>query len=84
MKISNRQKAESRKLSAASCKLIALSLVLFAVQAKAQVISLDSVLAIVDRQNPMLQEFDSKVDALNAYAEGSKSWSAPMVGFGPY
>ena len=52
--------------------------------AEAQVISLDSVLAMVDRRNPMLQEYDSKVDALNAYAEGSKSWMAPMVGVGPY
>jgi outer membrane protein, heavy metal efflux system len=84
MRVSNKQKVESRKLSAVSCKLIALSLVLFAVHAKGQVITLDSVLAIVDRRNPMLQEFDSKVDALNAYAEGAKSWSAPMVGFGPY
>jgi cobalt-zinc-cadmium efflux system outer membrane protein len=52
--------------------------------AQAQVISLDSVLRIVDKQNPMLQEYDYKVSALNAYANGAKSWMAPMVGIGPY
>ena len=89
--MSIKQKAERKKLSAhsgqlsaVSCKLIAVALVLFAVHAKGQVITLDSVLAMVDSRNPMLQEYDSKVDALNAYAEGSKSWPAPMVGFGPY
>ncbi len=50
----------------------------------AQVISLDSVLSIIDRQNPMLQEYDSKVKALNAYTEGAKSWMAPMVGAGTF
>jgi outer membrane protein TolC len=50
----------------------------------AQVISLDSVLNIIDRQNPMLQEYDNKVKALNAYTEGAKSWMAPMIGAGTF
>jgi len=50
----------------------------------AQVISLDSVLSIIDRQNPMLQEYDNKVKALNAYTEGAKSWMAPMIGAGTF
>lgn len=50
----------------------------------AQVISLDSVLRTIDRQNPMLQEYDHKVKALNTYAEGAKSWMAPMVGAGTF
>jgi outer membrane protein TolC len=32
----------------------------------------------------MLQEYDSRVNALDAYTEGAKSWMAPMVGVGPY
>jgi outer membrane protein, heavy metal efflux system len=52
--------------------------------AKAQVISLDSVLLLINKQNPMLQEFDNKVKALNTYAEGAKSWMAPMVGAGTF
>jgi outer membrane protein, heavy metal efflux system len=58
--------------------------VFFALLAQAQVMSLDSMLALIDRQNPMIQGFDSKASALNAYAEGAKSWMAPMVGVGPY
>jgi outer membrane protein, heavy metal efflux system len=50
----------------------------------AQVITLDSVLRVIDMQNPMLQEYDSKVKAMNAYAEGAKSWMAPMVGAGTF
>ena len=50
----------------------------------AQVISLDSVLLVIDKQNPMLQESDNKIKALNAYSEGAKSWMPPMVGIGPY
>jgi hypothetical protein len=50
----------------------------------AQVLSLDSVLNTINRQNPMLQEYDNKVKALNAYTEGAKSWMAPMVGAGTF
>jgi len=50
----------------------------------AQVITLDSVLLLIDKRNPMLQEYDNKVKALNTYAEGAKSWMAPMVGAGTF
>ena len=50
----------------------------------AQVISLDSVLHVIDRQNPMLQEYDSKVKALQEYSAGAKSWMAPMIGAGTF
>lgn len=52
--------------------------------APAQVITLDSVLHVIDKQNPMLQEYDNKVKALNTYAEGATSWMAPMVGAGTF
>jgi outer membrane protein TolC len=32
----------------------------------------------------MLQEYDAKVKALNAYTEGARSWMAPMVGAGTF
>jgi cobalt-zinc-cadmium efflux system outer membrane protein len=54
------------------------------VTGSAQVISLDSVLLIINQRNPMLQEYDSKVKALNTYTEGAKSWMAPMVGAGTF
>jgi len=49
-----------------------------------QVIGLDTMLHIIDSRNPMLQEYDNKVKALNAYTEGAKSWMAPMVGAGTF
>lgn len=57
---------------------------LFCIEAQSQVITLDSVLHAIDKQNPMLQEYDNKVKALNTYAEGAKSWMAPMVGAGTF
>jgi len=50
----------------------------------AQVLTLDSVLHLISLQNPMLQEFDSRVKAMNAYSAGAKSWMAPMVGVGTF
>ncbi|WP_276374245.1 TolC family protein [Chryseolinea sp. H1M3-3] len=52
--------------------------------ASAQVITLDSVLHLIDKQNPMLQEYDNKVKALNTYAQGARSLMAPMVGAGTF
>ena len=49
-----------------------------------QVITLDSVLHLIDAQNPMLQEYDIRVNALNTYSQGAKSWMAPMVGAGTF
>lgn len=52
--------------------------------ASAQVLSLDSVLAIIDRQNPMLEEYDKRAKAFDEYATGARSWMAPMVGAGTF
>jgi outer membrane protein TolC len=62
----------------------AIFLLLITVQVYAQVLSLDTVLYRIDNQNPMLQEYDAKVKALNAYTEGARSWMAPMVGAGTF
>ena len=50
----------------------------------AQVIPLDSLIALIDSRNPMLKEYDHKVTALTEYAAGAKSWMAPMVGLGTF
>ncbi|HKZ37426.1 MAG TPA: TolC family protein [Chryseolinea sp.] len=57
---------------------------LLSIQTAAQVLTLDSVLVMIDRKNPMLQEYDNKVNALNEYSAGAKSWMAPMVGAGTF
>jgi len=71
-------------LSIVNCSLSILITLLVTLSSSAQVISLDSVLSTIDRQNPMLQEYDSKVKAMNAYTEGAKGWMPPMVGVGPF
>ena len=52
--------------------------------AQAQTLSLDTIFSMIDRQNPMLKEYDYKIKALDEYAEGAKSWMAPMVGAGTF
>ncbi len=51
---------------------------------QAQRLSLDSVLAIVGRNNLMLREYDERENALTEYARGAKSWMAPMIGVGTF
>jgi cobalt-zinc-cadmium efflux system outer membrane protein len=63
---------------------IAILLLFVTAPVYAQVLTLDTVLHRIDKQNPMLQEYDAKVKALNAYTEGARSWMAPMVGAGTF
>lgn len=49
-----------------------------------QVRTLDSILSTIRSNNPMLQGYDYKIEAMNAYAEGAKSWMAPMIGAGTF
>lgn len=72
------------QLSIVNYQLTTVLLCLLAFHASAQVITLDSVLRTIDARNPMLQEYDNKVKALNTYTEGAKSWMAPMVGAGTF
>ena len=48
----------------------------------AQVLPLDSVLALIERNNSMIQMYDAKASALNTYAEGATAWEAPKIGTG--
>jgi cobalt-zinc-cadmium efflux system outer membrane protein len=86
---SKKQKARSKNwgsttLSIVHCLFSILIVLLATLSSSAQIISLDSVLSAIDRHNPMLQEYDSKVKAMNAYTEGAKGWMPPMVGGGPF
>ncbi len=71
------------KLNIRSCALTTLLLGL-TLGSTAQVVSLDSVLALIESNNPSLQQYDSRVRALDEYAAGAKSWMAPMVGAGTF
>ncbi|ADB42825.1 Outer membrane protein-like protein (plasmid) [Spirosoma linguale DSM 74] len=48
------------------------------------VLALDSVLTHIDQYNPLLKPFGSRAAAARAYAEGARSWMAPMVGVGTF
>jgi outer membrane protein TolC len=50
----------------------------------AQTLTLDSVLAVVERNNPALDVYEDRINALDAYAQGARSWMAPMVGAGTF
>jgi outer membrane protein, heavy metal efflux system len=52
--------------------------------ASAQVLTLDSVLALIDGNNPMLKEYEQKIKAFDAFSSGANSWMAPMVGAGTF
>ena len=45
--------------------------VLMSMHARAQVMTLDSLLQLIDERNPMLQEYDQNVRALEAYTGGA-------------
>ncbi|MCJ8166758.1 TolC family protein [Pontibacter sp. E15-1] len=49
-----------------------------------QPVPLDSVLSAIRSNNPMLQQYDLRAKAQDAYAEGATSWMAPMVGGGVF
>lgn len=48
------------------------------------VLALDSVLIHIDQSNPLLKPYGSRAAAARAYAEGARSWMAPMVGLGTF
>ena len=66
------------------CRVAFAIVLFFSVQAQGQVVTLDSILAMIDHRNPMLQEYDYKIKALDEYSAGAKSWMAPMVGAGTF
>lgn len=86
MKLSINHEAESekRKAGAVLCGMAVMAFMSVSFSARAQVITLDSILHLINRQNLMLQEYDNKVKALNEYTGGAKSWMAPMIGAGTF
>ena len=54
----------------------------FSVQSVEAQVSLDSILTVIKQRNPMLKNYRSRAEAMNAYAQGARSWMAPEVGGG--
>jgi cobalt-zinc-cadmium efflux system outer membrane protein len=63
--------------------VLCLLLTTFSLHAQS-VLSLDSILVRIDQDNPLLKPFGSRAAAARAYAEGARSWMAPMVGLGTF
>ena len=64
---------------------VAIALILpFAQDVRAQVISLQEVLSLIERQNPELQQSTKKAQALTEYVDGATAWMPPMVGVGTF
>jgi len=49
-----------------------------------QALTLDSILTAIRKNNPMLQEYQYRAEALKEISKGAKSWMAPMVGVGTF
>ena len=77
--------AQLRAFRSYPCRGLLLTLaMLMAIQIHAQVLPLDSVLVMIDRNNPTLKEYENKVNALDEYSAGARSWMAPMIGAGTF
>lgn len=48
----------------------------------AQVLTIDSILNAIEKNQPELKVYDAKINAINKYAEGAKSLDPPQVGGG--
>lgn len=59
-------------------------LLLASIPSFGQQMTLDSILTVIRTNNPMLEEYDKRVQAMEAYTEGATAWMAPMVGAGTF
>ena len=48
------------------------------------VMSLDSVLSVIEKNNPVVQMYDADIRSMDEAAKGAKSWSPPELGTGLY
>ena len=77
--------AQLRAFRSYPCRGVLFTLaLLLTIQMHAQVLPLDSVLVMIDRNNPTLKEYENKVNALDEYSAGARSWMAPMIGAGTF
>ncbi|MCW5910832.1 MAG: TolC family protein [Cyclobacteriaceae bacterium] len=56
--------------------------ILLSLTTQSQTLSLDSILQVIEKQNPMLHSYRSRATAMNSYVAGSASLMAPEVGGG--
>lgn len=44
--------------------------------------SLETILSVIEKQNPLLLSYQNKISAANEIVKGAKSWMPPMIGAG--
>lgn len=64
--------------------LIAMAIPLVAISQHTPVLSLDSILQRIDRNNVLLQSYGLKAESYRYSAEAATAWMAPMVGVGTF
>lgn len=62
--------------------IILTGIFLFPRNIPAQVLTIDSILNIIEKNQLELKAYDAKINAINTYAEGAKSLDPPQVGGG--
>jgi len=68
-----------------NCKVILLLLLSVCIlPSLAQVLTLDSILNRIEKNNPMLKMYDEQINAINNYSLGAKSWMPPTLSTGPW
>jgi cobalt-zinc-cadmium efflux system outer membrane protein len=80
--IRNKTLGSTCKQSIVYCLLSIGCFILMSSISQAQVLRLDSVLLVIKENNPMLQDFRYRANAMNAYSVGANGWMAPEVGGG--
>ena len=81
--LSNKHSGNKFKLSFVYCLLsIACCLFFCAGKTNAQVLTIDSILNAIEKDNPEFKMYDAQINAYNAYAKGAKSLDPPQVGAG--
>ncbi len=55
---------------------------IFPLSGWAQVLTIDSVLSRIEKNNPELKMYDAQINAYNSYAAGAKSLEPPQIGAG--
>lgn len=84
MSLENSENLKSMKSNIKTIVLVWLALWGSLTAQAQQRLKLDSILSAIQRNNPMLQEYRYKAQALNEISKGAKSWMAPMVGLGTF
>jgi len=81
MNLKNMEKLKSLKRNTKVGNLLIVFLIL-SVMVNAQMLPLDSILNVIEKNNAELKVYDAKANAYDTYATGAKALDAPQVGAG--